>query len=241
MAYRHAVTRSSYDDLSGVLHSAPGFPAFPARLASEMLQRALAHTSRPTAELWDPCCGSGHLLATVALLHRDRVSGVLATDVDPAALELARKNLHLLSPSGMRDRAEELQARAERLGKPGYLDAASAARRLGRLLAPADRPLDRDVARADVFDPAQLRRALNGRRPDVVVTDIPYGEQTAWSGPDAARGLSGMLASLDEVLDEGAVIAVATRGRKVRPTGARHPLESFRIGTRAVALCRVGG
>ena len=43
MTYRYALTRESYADLSGgVLHSAPGFPAFPVRLASEMFQRALA-------------------------------------------------------------------------------------------------------------------------------------------------------------------------------------------------------
>lgn len=60
MAYRYAVTRESYADLSGgVLHSAPGFPAFPARLASEMFQRALALTPNPTAQVWDPLLRRG--------------------------------------------------------------------------------------------------------------------------------------------------------------------------------------
>lgn len=242
MAYRYAVTRESYADLSGgVLHSAPGFPAFPARLASEMFQRALAHTSTRAARVWDPCCGSAHLLATVTLLHPDRIAGVLGTDVDPAALELAGKNIGLLSGAALTARAEELQTRAARLGKPAYLDAADAARRLGRRLAPGGALSDRGVAQADVFDPAQLQGALDGRRPDVVITDVPYGEQTPWRGPEAARGLDGMLDSLEEVLDAGTVIAVAARGRKVPLSGGRRPLESFRIGTRAVVLCRVPG
>ena len=159
MAYRYAVTRESYADLSGgVLHSAPGFPAFPARLASEMFQRALALTPNPTAQVWDPCCGSGHLLTTLTLLHRDRITSVLGSDVDHAALELARKNLALLSKHGMTARANELQARAERLSKPAYLDAAAAAQRLARRLASGDGSFDYNIAPADVFDHKKQRQ-----------------------------------------------------------------------------------
>lgn len=67
----------------------------------------------------------------------------------------------------MTARANELQARAERLSKPAYLDAAAAAQRLARRLASGDGSFDYNIAPADVFDPAQLRRALNGRRPNV--------------------------------------------------------------------------
>jgi len=204
MAYRYAVTREHYADFSGgVLHSAPGFPAFPARLASEMFQRALAFSTAPTARVWDPCCGSGNLLTTVTLLHPDRITGVFGSDVDPAALELARKNLGLLDAQGMAARADELRARAERLDKPAYVDAAEAARRLGRRLAHCGGTLERGVASADVFDPSQLRRALDGRRPDVVLTDVPYGERTSWRGPAAARGLDGMLGSLSRCSTRG--------------------------------------
>ncbi|MFD2352348.1 hypothetical protein ACFSTC_28350 [Nonomuraea ferruginea] len=44
MTYRHAIVRTSHEDLASgaVLHSAPRFPAFPVRLASEIFQRALA-------------------------------------------------------------------------------------------------------------------------------------------------------------------------------------------------------
>lgn len=240
MAYRYALTRESYADFSGgVLHSAPGFPQFPVRLASEMFQRALALVPASTARVWDPCCGSGHLLTTLAFLHRRDISGVLGTDLDPAALILAQKNLDLLSEHGMDARSEELRARAERLGKPAYLDAAAAAQRLARRLAERGGALPHGVAQADVFNPAQLRRALEGQRPNLVITDVPYGEQTSWDGPDGAAGVEGMLRSLEEVLDNGTVIAVATRGRKVRLDGACRPIASFRIGTRAMVFCRV--
>lgn len=240
MAYRHALTRESYADLSGgVLHSAPGFPAFPVRLASEMFQRALYFAPSSTAQIWDPCCGSGYLLTALALRHRPDITGVLGTDLDPAALTLAQKNLALLSEHGMDARADELRARAERLGKPAYLDAAAAAQRLARELAQRGGALPSGVARADVFDPDQLRHVLDGQRPNLVITDVPYGEQTSWAGPNREAGIDGMLRALEEVLDDDTVIAVATRGRKPRLAETHRRLASFRIGTRVVVFCRV--
>lgn len=148
MAYRYALTRENYADFSGgVLHSAPGFPQFPVRLASEMFQRALALVPSSIAHVWDPCCGSGHLLTALAFLHRRDITSVLGTDVNPAALILARKNLDLLSEHGMDARSDELRTRAERLGKPAYLDAAAAAQRLARGLAERGGALPHGVAR----------------------------------------------------------------------------------------------
>lgn len=181
-------TRTHHADLSGgVLHSAPGFPAFPIRLASEMFQRALTLAPRRPVQVWDPCCGSGHLLTVLALLHPGDISAVLGTDLDPAAVKLARKNLGLLSEQSMDARAVELRERAERLHKPAYLASAAAAARLAHWLAERGDPLSYSVARADVFDPEELRRALGERRPDIVVTDVPYGEQTSWTGPNGAE------------------------------------------------------
>jgi 23S rRNA (guanine2535-N1)-methyltransferase len=60
VSYRYAAEKEGYADYSSghVLRSAPGFPAFPVRLASEVFQRAVALRpgSSPVA-LWDPCCG----------------------------------------------------------------------------------------------------------------------------------------------------------------------------------------
>jgi 23S rRNA (guanine2535-N1)-methyltransferase len=240
MTYRYALTRESYADLSGgVLHSAPGFPAFPVRLASEMFQRALAFSPSSTARVWDPCCGSGYLLTALALLHRRDITSVLGTDLNPAALVLARKNVDLLSERGMGVRSDELRARAERLEKPAYLDAAAAAQRLVSRLAERSGALSYRIAQADVFNPDQLRHALDGQRPNLVITDVPYGEQTSWGGPGGAAGINGMLSALEEVLEDDAVIAVATRGRKAGLDRGHRPIASFKIGTRVVVFCRV--
>lgn len=240
MAYRYALVRENYEDLAsgGVLRSAPGFPAFPVRLASEIFQRALALHGEPAALVWDPCCGSGYLLTVLALLHPRQITAVLGTDIDPAALHLAEQNLALLGREGLIARAADLDTRAERFGKPSYTAAAQAARRLARGLATGQSDVTHAVHRADVFDPDQLRRALDGRRPGVVITDVPYGEQTAWHGPDGASGVAGMLRALRVVLPANAVIAVAVRGRRLRLDDGLRAQTTFRIGTRAVALFR---
>lgn len=240
MPYRHAVTRENFADFSGgVLHSAPGFPAFPVRLASEMFQRGLALSSASTARVWDPCCGSGYLLTTLALMHRTEITEVFGSDVDQAALTLARKNLGLLCEGGLPARAATLRERAERLAKPGYSDIADAADRLARRFVQDGGALPQRAAHADVSNPDELRIALTGQRPNIVITDIPYGEQTSWLGPGATRGTEGMLVALREVLDDGTIVAVASRSRySGTPAGLRR-VGSFKIGTRSVRFFRV--
>lgn len=241
MSYRHATVQRDYQDLASgsVLHSAPGFPAFPVRLASEIFQRALAlRGGEGPAVVWDPCCGSGYLLAVLALLHRPRIASVLACDLDPDALGVAERNLALLSRAGLTARAAELEARAARFGKPAYGAAAQAARRLAGELDAAGGDVPHGVCQADVFDRDQLQRALGHSAPDIVITDVPYGEQTHWRGPSAAAGITGMVDALTAVLPPDSVIAVTVRGRKVPVDRDRRPHTSFKIGTRAVALFR---
>ncbi len=102
MAYRIATEREDYSDLASgsVLRSAPGYPAFPVRLAQELFLRAATHRPAAPLTLWDPCCGSGYLVTVIGLLHRPRLRRVIATDVQPQAVSLATENLALLTGRG---------------------------------------------------------------------------------------------------------------------------------------------
>ncbi|MDA0642550.1 MULTISPECIES: hypothetical protein [Nonomuraea] len=104
--------------------------------------------------------------------------------------------------------------------------------------SPSRRSSASALRQADVFDPAQLQRTLGRHAPDIVMTDVPYGEQTHWRGPSAAAGVSGMVEALSAVLPHDSVIAVTVRGRKVPMDRGPRPQASFKIGTRAVALFR---
>ncbi len=242
VSYRYVTERADYGDLASglVLHSAPGFPAFPVRLASEAFLRARAQRGGDEPlTVWDPCCGSGYLLSVIGLLHRRDVGFLLASDFDPAAVDLAGRNLALLDPASLEHRARVLEEHAERFDKDSYRLAAASARRLAGRLAAAGGPLPSAAHQADAFDPGALAVALAGRQPDIVITDVPYGEQTRWQGPGRDLEVPGMLAAVASVLRPQAVLTVMARGRRV-PLGTVRPVESFKVGTRAVALLPAG-
>lgn len=240
MPYRYATERMDGSDFASgyVLHSAPRHPAFPVRLAVEMFLRARARLPADApVTLWDPCCGSGHLLTALGWTRRRDIGRVVASDADADSLTLARKNLKLLTPEGLRDRAAERRDKSARFGKPGYADAARAAERIGSRLADDGGALPWDVWQADVFDPSALARVVAGGPPDIVLTDVPYAEHTHWSGAVPEQPIPAMLRALAAVLPPHAVLAVADRSRRI-PVAPLRPVERMRIGTRSLALLR---
>jgi len=228
--FEHA-PEASYEDVGGgvVLHSAPGHPGFPSRLALELFLRAQALTGKDRVGLWDPLCGAGGIVATIALLRPSALTRALATDADPDALRLAAKNLALTSVSGLVARRREL---ADRGADPRRLASAD------RLLATPGRSdaLRTDVATADVTDAASLA-ALDLEGIDVVLTDLPYGRQTGWASSSeapAARALE----LLGDVLQPGAVVVFSTTARDdLRPLPAA--TRSFRHGHRHIRMFRL--
>jgi 23S rRNA (guanine2535-N1)-methyltransferase len=100
VSYRLVTSRNDYRDLASghVFHSLPGYPAFPVRLAQEMVLRAASHlpADRPLT-VWDPCSGSGYLASVVGLPNRARIGTLVCSDIDPDAVSLAARNLDLLT------------------------------------------------------------------------------------------------------------------------------------------------
>lgn len=238
MAYRYATERADHTDLASghVLRSAPGHPGFPARLASELLQRSLAHLDAEPAGLWDPCCGSGHLVAVLGLLHRDRLAHVHASDVDGDSVRIAARNLDLLTAQGLAERERELRASAVEFARPSFVDRAEAARRLAERLRAHGGDLPHSACEADAFAPSPPER-----RVDLVMTDVPYGSLAHWAGArPAGDEVRALLRALSAVLPGGAVLTVTARARRIDlPRGVR-ALERVRVGNRAAVLVRAG-
>jgi len=241
--YRHA-PRADHTALSpgAVLVSAPGHPAFPVRLGLELLGRCLDHLAPAgPVTVWDPCCGSGALLTAMALGWRDRLRAVAASDVDPEPLALARRNLALLSAEGLAERATELSRLEQLHGKESHRAAAQAAAGLAAGLASKGGDLPAVVEPVDALDPAACATFARRVRPDVVITDVPYGEQTQWTTTHGTAGSpDALVASLASALDPHAVIAVVAQDRKVRLSDGTGVLERFRSGHRAGVIVRAG-
>jgi hypothetical protein len=76
---------------------------------------------------------------------------------------------------------------------------------------------------------------------DLVITDVPYGEQTSWPSPAGLAGqpLPAMLRSLCQVLPPHAVVTLCARARRIsfgRPVPA---LERLKLGHRSAFVGRV--
>ncbi len=248
MPYQYALERPDYTDLAAgqVFYSAPGYPAFPVRLASEIFLRCQV-VRRPGSEpvvLYDPCCGAGYLLSVLACLHGENIRALAASDIDARAVELARLNLGLLQPGGLRARQAQLERDLAAYGKESHREAlASAARLSGRVdeLARLGLP-PAQVFAASALDGPALAAGLAGLHPDLVICDVPYGQHSAWrtpGGPAPAEPLPAMLAALSGVLAPGGVVAIASdKGQK-----AAHPhyrrVDRFQLGKRRVEFFQI--
>jgi 23S rRNA (guanine2535-N1)-methyltransferase len=122
MPYQFVTERQDYSDYASgrVFYNAPGQPAFPVRLASEIFQRCLAIRHRAglagPVRLYDPCCGSAYHLTALAHLHWYRIDTIFESDIDAGVLEVAQRNLSLLTVDGLEKRREEIGEMMQRYG-----------------------------------------------------------------------------------------------------------------------------
>jgi hypothetical protein len=246
MPYRYALDRPDYSDLASgkVLLAAPGHPAFPVRLASEIFQRCMAIrkanglTGRVT--LYDPCCGAAYHLAVLGLLHRSAIRAIIASDIDPDVIPLAGKNLGLLSASGLERRRNDLEAMRREFGKPSHAEALAAAGRLRKMLLEQSEysPIEVQIFTADALEKPDPARFSPTAPVDIVFTDVPYGRHSQWRSrsADYSDPVWRLLENLRVLLHPASVVAVVSdKGQKL--THDRYDrIERFPIGKRMVVI-----
>jgi hypothetical protein len=259
MKYRFVRERENYEDYASgrVLLGMPGNPAFPVRLTSEVFQRcaAIHRAAGGTGpfRLYDPCCGAAYHLAVIGYLHIGQVQRIVGSDIAPVALDLAGRNLAMLSVAGLERRMAELAAMRDAFGKRSHAAALASAQRLReRLFAcPEDkRPQTRQFI-ADATEPAALVQALEEEEIDIVFTDVPYGWHSEWQtaespdpGREVSRATSGvafvglMLESLRGVISTRTTVAVAADKAQEIAHPAYERLQRIKIGKRQVAILR---
>lgn len=236
MQYLHETEPKDYSDLASgrVLYNRRGATAFPVRLASEIFLRSLDYLRdrkvHEPIEVYDPCCGSGYLLTTLAFLHSSRLSRIVASDVDPDMVFLARRNLALLTPAGIDGRMLEIESHLERFGKDSHRKALEAAARLQATRDSCGQQLEIQCFRANALV------GLEGTRPvDLVLSDLPYGEVTKWScaGEDCSVAL---LDSVLAVLKPVSMVAIVTAKREKIKHPAYCRIKHFAVGRRRVTF-----
>lgn len=238
MEYNYESGQHNYEDLASgrVLYNARGTTAFPVRLASELVQRCFYQLEQKGVQgpytLYDPCCGGGYLLTVLGLLHGDRIDSVYASDINAEVLDVARKNISLLTPMGMERRRRELIDMAEKFGKPSHREALASLDMLAGGLVYSQ------VKQTLVFqaDATAMPAAEAPRGVHLVITDLPYGSLVDWQGA-SDDPVTDTLSNLHRLLAPGQsiVAVIADKGQKLKHERFRR-LQHFKVGKRQVAL-----
>jgi len=176
MEYKYAPNKNYEDFASGrVLYHMGGEPTFPVRLALEIYGRCLSYSVKKTdVTLYDCCCGGAYMLTVLGLLAGDSISKIYASDIDEKSLNLAADNLALLTKEGIMKRRAELEALYKSYGKESHREALESIDRIERMVSG-------DI-RTDVFKRNALDKDRLSFTPDIILTDVPYGNLTDWSG-----------------------------------------------------------
>ena len=156
-----------------------------------------------------------------------------------------QRNLGLLHMSGLERRIAEISGMVAQFGNNSHALALENALHLKHQLATClqGRPIATRVFQADATDSRAVAAALAGARPDVIITDIPYGWRSNWSANSLALAedldpVQALLGSLLPVLAHHAVVAIAAaKTDKVRHE-RYHRLDKFQLGKRQIVILR---
>jgi hypothetical protein len=231
-----------------VIHSLPGQPAFPVRLTSEIFQRCRAHLLRlavsPPYTVYDPCCGSAYLLTTLAFTHWTEVQQVVGSDLDLDALALAERNAALLTLPGLEQRMADLANRAEQFGKPSHTAAVASATHLHARLTRLRQThtVTSKIGRVNALSASAIHQYLAGHAVDIVITDIPYGQQSSWSGTDPQEShvpAWQLLDALHHSITPHTIIAITSNKQSKVSHEAYQRIEQLQIGKRRTVFFKL--
>ncbi|MBN9388501.1 MAG: hypothetical protein J0I20_10650 [Chloroflexi bacterium] len=230
-----------------VIYSAPGRTAFPVRLAVDIFQKVVHYRTKKGGStsftLYDPCCGSGYLLVTLAFLNWKYITKIIGSDIDPNALQIAQHNFSLLTPDGINLRIEQLSQLVSSYGKSSHSETLENARLFSEKVNnfQGEHNFDGYLFQADATKSEDLIKNLEGQKVNLVITDIPYGNRTSWMGetPENLPSIELMLSSLLPILSKDGIVALVSPKRQSFNYSGYKRLTKYLIGKRQVTILEV--
>ena len=139
----------------------------------------------------------------------------------------ARKKLNLLKYNGLDDRKAELEKLYAEFGKTSHWGAIESVEKLKNKLV---KDIDTEVFTAD------CTKSLPDIKPDIIITDIPYGNLVDWGG---GSELAAMMENLLGIAGDDTVLAISMdKSQKIASEGW-HRIEKQNIGKRRFEiLCK---
>jgi RRNA methyltransferase AviRa. len=201
LQYKYAVNDNYEDFASGrVLYHARGVPNFPVRLINEIYLRCLEYSNKKKDIcLYDCCCGGGYSLTVLGFLNQQSISKIIASDIDYKMIEIAKLNLSLLSKEGIKRRIDEIHLYYEQFNKKSHRDAAESAIRLSKLI---QKEIEVQIFQANALQPIQY-----DIKPDIIITDVPYGKLVDWQ--EGTDEINLLMESLSKICSNETVVAIS--------------------------------
>ncbi|MCL2605257.1 MAG: hypothetical protein FWD90_12325 [Defluviitaleaceae bacterium] len=228
MQYKYAADANYEDFASGrVIRHKTGGTNFPVRLAQEIFCRCVYNSeAKNNLCLYDPCCGGGYLLTAIGLLNYSLIQSIIASDCDTDAVLITEQNLRLLTAEGINERISHLHHLHVQYGKPSHSQAIESAEKLNGYIDKT-RSINVTTFRADILHAGALTDM--GFKADIVFTDIPYDNLTAWNNDGGATDFT---ENLLPVLHPHSVVAVCSNKQQKITADCFTRLEKQKIGKR---------
>lgn len=231
MEYLYCKNDNFEDFASGrVLDGGKGIPNFPVRLLLEIYGRARSYLEEDkNITIYDPCCGGGYALTVLGFFHNKDIRKIYGSDIDENMLAHAKKNTALLTDAGINKRKEEIRRLYDEYGKRSHLEALHSCDKLSNMLA--------QNPEVEIFK-ADCTRELPKILPDIIFTDIPYGNLVEWDNGKAVS-LDDMLERLWAVSHEKTILAVCTDKKQKINCGKWKRLERQNVGKRRFEILKI--
>ena len=222
-------TAGNYEDYASgrVIYGAKGIPNFPVRMIVEIFGRALeASCKKDMLSVYDPCCGGAYSLTIIGFFYGLHIHKIYGSDISENMISCAKKNLKLLTYDGLDERRKELEKLFTEYGKESHSEAIRSIEKL-RL------QLGREIA-SETFV-ADCTKTLPDIKPDIIITDIPYGNLVDWGGNGE---INAMLNRLWEISGDNTILAVSMdKNQKVLHDHWKR-IEKQNIGKRRFEILR---
>lgn len=236
MKYIYEVERRNYEDFSSgrVLYNQKGATSFPVRLTREIFLRSKEYLNNKNVKspfsIYDPCCGGAYLLTSLGFLHSQDISKIVATDIDKNILDLAKRNLSLLTLGGINKRIEEIKEYILEFDKPSHRDALESAIRLKAMIENTKKSIDIECYQAD-----SLNITISEHKVDLLICDVPYGNIVSWSN-SRDNNLEVFLQNMLKVIKPASVLAIITDKNQIVKHKSYNRMKHFTIGKRRVTF-----
>lgn len=178
MKYMHVTEKQNYETLASwrVLYSVPGLAPFPVRLVDEIFQRCCVLVwKNANLRLYDPCVGSWYMMTVLWLLHYEKISTLVWSDINEKALWIAKKNFSLLTTAWLHKRIEEIQNMCNQFWKDSHKSALEDAKKILSTIILYSKEIETNLFISSISAPKQ---EYFKQQFDIIIFDAPYWNLT---------------------------------------------------------------